>query len=206
MEGAPFIFKITPYDSEKLLSQVAGALKTRTELISREKYPRLWGKTDTLKNARSENTPKNSFIKKAMSIFCLAAGIFLIIPGITEPKTLFVPLAAGIFSSAVGAFVLMVNISKSHNPFKKGAAMLLSGLENPKPVTLSFGESGMALPSESGEKRVNYDSFERVIEGPDIFLVVYDGKIAVLQKNDLAAPLSEFKEFISKKTCFHESL
>ena len=150
--------------------------------------------------------PKKQFYKKAMSIFCLAAGIFLIIPGITEPKTLFVPLAAGIFSAAVGAFVLMVNISKGHNPFKKGAAMLLSGLENPKPVTLSFGESGMALPSESGEKRVNYDSFERVIEGPDIFLVVYDGKIAVLQKNDLAAPLSEFKEFISKKTCFHESL
>ena len=141
-----------------------------------------------------------------MSIFCLAAGIFLIIPGITEPKTLFVPLAAGIFSAAVGAFGLMVNISKGHDPFKKGAAMLLSGLENPKPVTLSFGESGMALPSESGEKRVNYDSFERVIEGHDIFLVVYDGKIAVLQKNDLAAPLSEFKEFISKKTCFHESL
>lgn len=41
-----FSFQITPPDPDRLLCQVARALETRTELVSREKCPRLWALAD----------------------------------------------------------------------------------------------------------------------------------------------------------------
>lgn len=43
-----FSFQITPPDPDRLLCQVARALETRTELVSREKCPRLWALADRL--------------------------------------------------------------------------------------------------------------------------------------------------------------
>ena len=50
MKGAhiEYTFAISGYDTARLLSQVSRALETRTQILSRQKYPGMWKMTDGL--------------------------------------------------------------------------------------------------------------------------------------------------------------
>ena len=42
MGNENYVFRLTTYDVQQLLPQVSKALEKRTELISRERYAKLW--------------------------------------------------------------------------------------------------------------------------------------------------------------------
>ena len=48
-------------------------------------------------------------------------------------------------------------------------------------------------------ERVSYDSFEYIIEAPDIFLLFYDTRVTALQKSDLSGAVDAFRDFICDK-------
>ena len=84
-----FVFTRAPLD-EVLLPQIAHALKTRIDSLSRLKYPAMWEHAD---RAAAKDTPeKKASREKAAAIrhrlwgiVFLALGIFLVVPGIMEP-------------------------------------------------------------------------------------------------------------------------
>ena len=63
MENRNYIFQISPYDINCLLPQMSKALKKRTELISRERYPNLWSFTDRM-NTVAQGKSRSSFRTK----------------------------------------------------------------------------------------------------------------------------------------------
>ena len=52
-----FIFRLTPYNTKKLLPQVSSALVVRNEMVSRAKYPFLWRGRDR-RAARGKAKPE----------------------------------------------------------------------------------------------------------------------------------------------------
>ena len=125
-----------------------------------------------------------------LSAVCLAAGIFLLIPGIMEPQELLVPLVAGAAATVFGILGLWGS-RKKKNPFDTSARILLDGKETltaDLALSVSFSEKGMALPEKNGGvESVPYSDFECVVETEDLFLLIYGERVTVLQKKDLAA-------------------
>lgn len=84
MADTDYIFHISPYDTEKLLPQVSRALEKRTEMVSRERFPGLWKHTDRFRSM-ARGRKRSRLRTRGMSALCLAAGIFLAVPGLMEP-------------------------------------------------------------------------------------------------------------------------
>ncbi len=209
MKNAPFIFQISPYDTEKLLPQVSRALEKRTELLSRERYPGIWKQTDTL-NAMSQGRTRSTLRTKLLSILCLAAGIFLFVPGLAKPQELLVPLLVGAVAIGAGIGGLWRSRKRRKNPFDTSAKRLLSGKDAPaeQTVTVSFSEDGMTIPSDSGNTEfVPYSLFECAIESADILLFVYGERVTVLQKSDLTTDnITDFCTLISDKVARYQTV
>lgn len=210
MENSKYIFKLTSYDINRLLPQVSKALEKRTELVSRERYPGLWEKTDKL-NEKSQGEKKNTTGTKIKSIICLLLGIFLFVPGVVKPQELLIPLLVGAVAIGAGIGGLWRSRKNRKNPFDKSAARLLQGKDKisaENPVVVTFSEEGMMLPADNDEAElVPYGNFERVIEAQDIFLFVFGERVMVLQKGDLTdSDVSGFEEFIARKVTKYQSL
>lgn len=103
-----FSFRITPLDPAAVHSQVSLALKQRSELLSRQKYPRLWRMTDRL--SRAKKAPPTVLRRRRRLRLILGAvdwglGLFLLLPGLMDPSALLVPLLVGAvcfgFSTAI---------------------------------------------------------------------------------------------------------
>ncbi len=210
MESIRFTFQISPYDVEKLLPQASKALEKRTELLSRERYPALWKHVDPSR-AASQQSPENRRRTKGLSVLCLALGIFLFVPGLVKPQELLVPLLVG--ACAIGAGIGGLWRSRKHrkNPFDRSAKLLLAGkdsLSEEDAVTVIFSEAGMLLPTEEASSEcVPYDTFACVIETADLFLLVYDTRVTVLQKIDLMdGSTSDFCAFLAKQVENYHSL
>ena len=62
-----------------------------------------------------------------MSALCLAAGIFLAVPGLMEPRELFVPLLVGAAAMGAGIIGLWQSRARKKNPFDRAAKILLEG-------------------------------------------------------------------------------
>ena len=101
MADTDYIFHISPYDTEKLLPQVSRALEKKDGN----------GFAGTISRAMEAYRPiplygagaKRSRLRtRGMSALCLAAGIFLAVPGLMEPRELFVPLLVGAAASGCG--------------------------------------------------------------------------------------------------------
>lgn len=184
-----FTFHISPYETEKLLPQVSRALEKRTELVSRESCPQMWKVIDRLRGV-AQGRSRSRLRTRVLSAVCLAAGIFLLIPGIMEPQELLVPLVAGAAATVFGILGLWGS-RKKKNPFDTSARILLDGKETltaDLALSVSFSEKGMALPEKNGGvESVPYSDFECVVETEDLFLLVYGERVTVLQKKDLAA-------------------
>ena len=190
MQNKIFTFRISPYETEKLLPQVSRALEKRMELVSRERYPGMWKATDRFRDA-AQGRSRSRLRTRVLSVMCLAAGIFLLIPGIMKPGELFIPLLAGAAATLFGILGLWGSRKKKKNPFDTSAQILLKdkdSLAADPALVVSFSGEGMALPAKnSGVENVPYSDFECAVETEDLFLFVYKEQVIVLQKKDLAA-------------------
>lgn len=84
-----FSFQITPPDPDRLLWQVARALEMRTELVSREKCPRLWVLADRLNH---KDRGPLAVRKKAPAaddpvVINWLLGLILLVPGLMDPRS-----------------------------------------------------------------------------------------------------------------------
>lgn len=210
MENENYIFQISSYDINCLLAQVSKALEKRTELISRERYPGMWHFTDRM-NTAAQGKRRSSFRTKLLSIVCLAAGIFLLVPGLVEPQELFMPLLAGTAALMIGIVGLLCSRKNKKNPFDKSAKLLLTGkdvIPEGQAITVIFSDDGMTIPADNNNTEfVPYNDFECAIETTDAFLFVYGDRVTVLQKKDLTTDnLKDFSDQISEKVTKYQSI
>lgn len=189
MQTGPYIFQITPYDTENLLPQVSKALEKRTELVSRQQCPGLWNQTDRFR-AMAKGKTRSRLRTRVMSVVCLALGIFLLVPGLMDPQELLVPLIVG--AVAVGAGIGGLWGSRKHrrDPFDKSASILLADLNGQmtgKTCTMAFTEKGMtASAAGTSSETVPWQEISCAVETEDAFLLVYRDRVALLQKKDLS--------------------
>lgn len=200
-----YSFKMEKINIEDKLDELSMALNKLSELMSREALPNLWKYTDKLNRGR-----QNISRKKVIGVLFIALGIFLLVPGIMRPQELLAPLIFGLIAILVGIKNLVKKEVK--NPFDKSAKLLLGNINSNidgKIVTVAFLEDRMEIPIivlNSGKREdevVTYSEFKYIIENRSIFLLVYNDKALVLEKNNLMPNnLEEFIEFISSKVTY----
>lgn len=203
MLSCNFTFQITPYDTDLLLPQVSKALEKRTEIVSRNTYPRLWEMTDRL-HAAAHGKTRSKCRTKVISVLYLLTGIFLFIPGIIKPQELPLLLLIGAVAIGAGIWGIWTNRKHRENRFDKSAKLLLEGkqsLSASQSATVFFSEEGMTLPGGNGDTEyIPYSSFECALETLNGFLFIFDTRVAILQKCDLTSgTLIEFHELLTKK-------
>ena len=189
MQTGPYIFQITPYDTEKLLPQVSKALEKRTELVSRQQCPGLWKQTDRFR-AMAQGKTRSRLRTRVMSVVCLALGIFLFVPGLMEPQELLVPLIVGAVAMGAGIGGLWTSRKHRCNPFDKSASILLNDLNDRltgKTCTMTFTDQGMtASAAGDSSETVPWQEISCAVETGDTFLLVYRDRVVLLQKKDLS--------------------
>ena len=210
MADTDYIFHISPYDTEKLLPQVSRALEKRTEMVSRERFPGLWKHTDRFRSM-ARGRKRSRLRTRGMSALCLAAGIFLAVPGLMEPRELFVPLLVGAAAMGAGIIGLWQSRARKKNPFDRAAKILLEGIDKSsaeQAASVSFSEEGMTVPAGGGKAEfVPYREFECAVETADSFLFVFGGRVLLLQKMDLKAECTgDFCSLISEKVKPYHSI
>ena len=207
MEERNFTFHISPYDVKKLLPQLSIALEKRSALLSRERYPQLWNATDKL-NAQNEARNYKPMLSRGKSIIFLILGIVLVVPGLVNPQQMLVPLLFGI----IGLFAGVRGLTSTGNAMMKrmkkrfslSAKQLLAGkdrLSEKDSIDIVFTEDGICYPTGEGESEsISYDVFESVVEGEDLYLIVFDTNVTVLQKADLlGGDFTAFHTFLSER-------
>lgn len=77
-----------------------------------------------------------------------------------------------------------------------------------EPVEVGFSESGMTIPAGNGEtETISYDKFECMIETEDCILFVFEERVTLLQKCDLAGRTpEEFCSFCAEKVRNYQSV
>ena len=210
MADTDYIFHISPYDTEKLLPQVSRALEKRTEMVSRERFPGLWKHTDRFRSM-ARGRKRSRLRTRGMSALCLAAGIFLAVPGLMEPRELFVPLLVGAAAMGAGIIGLWQSRARKKNPLHRAAKILLEGKDKSsaeQAASVSFSEEGMTVPAGGGKAEfVPYREFECAVETADSFLFVFGGRVLLLQKMDLKAEcIGDFCSLISEKVKPYHSI
>ena len=139
-----FVFQITPLDPAASRDQVSLALKQRSELLSRQAYPRLWRMADRL--SRVEKAPpavrrRRRKLRLILGTVDWGLGLFLLLPGLMDPAALLVPLLVGAVCFGFSTGILW---RTARHPLGilngvLGAVLCLGGLGNP-------GELGRFLP------------------------------------------------------------
>ena len=210
MADTDYIFHISPYDTEKLLPQVSRALEKRTEMVSRERFPGLWKHTDRFRSM-ARGRKRSRLRTRGMSALCLAAGIFLAVPGLMEPRELFVPLLVGAAAMGAGIIGLWQSRARKKNTFDRAAKILLEGKDKSsaeQAASVSSSEEGMTVPAGGGKAEfVPYREFECAVETADSFLFVFGGRVLLLQKMDLKAECTgDFCSLISEKVKPYHSI
>ena len=139
-----FSFQVTPLDPAKVQGQVSLALRERTDLLSRQKYPRLWRLADRL--GRVEKAPADVLRRRRklhviLGLVNWVLSLFLLLPGFMDPAALWVPLLMGgiCFGASVG--ILWRNIRRILGILNTllGTILCLGGL-------CSLAELGCFLP------------------------------------------------------------
>ena len=181
------VFDLTAYDAKALIPQISAALEKMTEDRSKESLPRLWKAIDALGGSkpRAQASPRT----RVLSIVCLALGIFLFVPGLTDPQGLLVPLLAGAAGVGAGIGGLIRNRKAKSSSFDKAAATLLShmnkAVQENNGVSVAFNERELTISADVDSQTIPYAKVEHALETPDAFLIVFAERIMVLQKKDL---------------------
>ena len=142
---------------------------------------------------------------------CLALGIFLFVPGLTDPQGLLVPLLAGAVGIGAGIGGLIRSRRAKENPFDRAAATLLENankaVEEDENVTVAFDESGMKIAAGADVETVPYESFECAVESADAVLFIFEERVMVLQKRDLLGrDVEGFLGLISEKIARYQTV
>lgn len=185
-----FIFSMKAYDADALVSQVAWMLEKQTELASRKKLPGLWKITDKLnavpRSSEAERKRRQESRRRWGGLL-LVMGIFLFVPGIMKPQELPVPLIAGFLAIVLGVLYLRRG-DKKKNSYEKKAKNLLDrmnlSMKNRK-LRLTFCDTELTISGEGEEQRIAYSSMECALETADMFGLVYENQIVLLQKKEL---------------------
>ena len=102
-----FVFVPTHYSPE-LQSELAKALRARTEIVSRKKNPKLWRMTDGVNRFAEECRADDPLLKRrgivrtVLSVILAAAGVFLLVTGLMEPKNMTL-LVTGVIALVIAA-------------------------------------------------------------------------------------------------------
>ena len=190
MADKNFIFSMKPYDTETLSAQVAWMLERRVELASRKKLPGLWKVTDKLNAAprapEAELKRRRESRRRFGGLF-LVMGIFLFVPGIMKPQELPVPLVVGFLAIVLGVFYLRKEDRKKNSYEKKAKKLLASmnaSMENQK-LRLIFGETELTMSGAGEDKKISYGAMECTLETADLFGLIYENQLVLLQKKEL---------------------
>lgn len=208
-----FVFTRAPLD-EALLPQIAHALQTRIDSLSRLKYPGMWEQAD---RAAAKDTPeKKASREKAAAvryrlwgIVFLALGIFLLVPGIMKPEKLTVPMIVGAIAVLMGLKRLFGRYvsagEKMKQRYEASARQLLNRLnraqESGEP-TLVFDEEAMTMTTPNGsEETVPYTAMEYIIEEEDLILITFGTKVTVIRQTEITeGDITAFLPFLEEKT------
>lgn len=200
-----FIFEISPYNVDDLTPQLSLALEKGTEFASRQACPNMWNITDHF-NSRPKAPEK--ILKKRRSQYriygslLLMMGIFLLIPGLMEPKELLWPLVMGVFSVVMGIFAWTMALytggrRKNDKRFVRAARKLLERLQTIPSVKVRFTQDGMKI---ADKPPVPYEDLTGVIETQDLFLILWNKRGTVLQKQDMIeGNAGDFAVFIKEQ-------
>ena len=102
-----FVFVPTHYSPE-LQSELAKALRARTEIVSRKKNPKLWRMTDGVNRFAEECRADDPLLKRrgivrtVLSVILAATGVFLLVTGLMEPKNMTL-LVTGVIALVIAA-------------------------------------------------------------------------------------------------------
>lgn len=190
MADKNFIFSMKSYDADALSSQVAWMLNKRTELASRKRMPGLWKLTDKLNAAprapEAELKRRKERQRRWGGLF-LVMGIFLFVPGVMKPQELPGPLIAGFLAIVLGMIYLRRGDRKK-NSYEKKAKQLLekmnASMEGQK-LRLIFYDAELVVCGAGEDKKISYANVECGLETKDLYGVIYDNQIVLLQKKEL---------------------
>lgn len=166
------LFQPTPLDAAALRPQVRRALERRTELLSRQKYPRLWAAVDRLR--RGERVPKviaerRKRRRALLGLLDWALGLFLLIPGLMDPQALSVPLTIGALCFGAGTAILWRNRRTVLGilGLPAGLALCLGALRAPAKLgpLLPLGMACLVIAAAALlRRRGRTDAFDRAAE------------------------------------------
>lgn len=208
-----FVFTRTPLD-EALLLQMAHALKTRIDSLSRLKYPAMWEQAD---RAAAKDTPeKKASREKAAAIryrlwgiVFTALGIILFVPGVMKAGALTVPMIVGAAAILLGLSRLFGKYisaeEKMMRRYEASARTLLNQLNRAQESgtpTLTFDEESMTMTTPNGsEEVVPYTAMEYVIEEEDLILITFGTKVTAIRQTEIVdGDIAEFLPFMADKT------
>lgn len=165
-----FSFQMTPLNPETLYPQVSRALEKRTELISRQKCPKMWKLTDKLNDAPKAPQAVQEKRKKRRTLLGLinwVLGSLLLMAGITEPQNLLIPLLVGAvgFGSGVAVLWRSKRTLLGVLSFIVGAIFCIGALGNPAELggllVLGVLDMGIGVAALLTRKRQPSHSFHR---------------------------------------------
>lgn len=147
-----FSFQITALDPDALHAQVSSALEAWTELLSRERFPKLWSLADKLNRREKAHRPvqkRRRVLYRVLGVVDWILALILLIPGLMEPQELLVPLLVGAAGFG-GSVVLMWRYQRTLLGILNlvmGAILCLGALENPEELgsLLLLGISGLVI-------------------------------------------------------------
>ena len=191
-----YIVSMKPYDAEGLSAQVAWMLEKRVELASRKRLLGIWKLTDklnTVPRAPEAELKRRSERRRRWGGLFLVMGVFLFVPGIMKPQELPVPLVAGFLAILLGMLYLR-NGDRKKNSYKKKAKLLLekmnASMESQK-LRLVFGETELAMSGAGEDKKIFYSVVECALETADLFGLIYENQMVLLQKKELLLGTAE---------------
>lgn len=190
-----FTFQISNYNDPTLDIETAKLFQQRLEAHSRRAVPTMWELTDKFNDhaAKGPSRETRRVWHRIYGVLLLAAGIFILVPGLVEPRNPILILA--------GAFAIVVALLKlyfackeknDHIPVscRKAAKELLTGLRaidwSKTTMKIHYDESGMTTSTGENQEVIPYEKITGIFETENLWLLVCDGEKGVLlQKKDL---------------------
>ena len=114
-------------------------------------------------------------------------------PGIMKPQELPGPLVAGFLAIVLGVFYLRKDDRKKNSYEKKAKKLLesMNAFTEGQKIRLVFGDTELAVSGAGEDKKISYASMECTLETADLFGLIYENQIVLLQKKELLLGTTE---------------
>ncbi len=205
-----FLFQISNYSDPALDIETAKLFQQRLDAHSRRTVPAMWELTDKFNDHATKGPSRETrrVWHRIYGVLLLAAGIFILVPGLVEPRNPILIL--------VGAFAIIAGLIKFYFACKretsnipascqKAAKELLAGRRvidwSKTTMKVHFDESGMTTSNGEKQEVVLYENITGLFETENLWLLVYsDEKGLLLQKKDMiSGNVGAFSSFLHCK-------